>query len=286
MEEQKKLEEERESKKIKNSKNLSIAKRKNEKTDKPDQSSEQPSRLDDHTVKVKLRAKGLPVTLFGESGEERLLRLQKEESVEQKPKPVTFKYLLEKTERELDESSLLQSDLVEASTTKILEDIDTRGISVDLVKNDLDAACNLLHAFYQRLLKEWDLHLNSRPEEWKRSPPGKLQTITYGQTVEHLKLFWRGLEKRALASDILERLAAIAQHLQNREYMLANDTYIRLSIGNAPWPIGVTSSGIHERASDDRIKTSEVAHVLNDEATRKWIQGIKRLMTFAELVIY
>jgi len=27
--------------------------------------------------------------------------------------------------------------------------------------------------------------------------------------------------------------------MQKREYMNANDAYLRLSIGNAPWPIGM-----------------------------------------------
>lgn len=46
---------------------------------------------------------------------------------------------------------------------------------------------------------------------------------------------------------------------------MANDVYLRMSIGNAPWPIGVTNVSIHERSADDRIGTSNVGHVLNDE---------------------
>lgn len=35
--------------------------------------------------------------------------------------------------------------------------------------------------------------------------------------------------------------------MRDRNYLFANDIYLRLAIGNAPWPIGVTSVGIHER---------------------------------------
>lgn len=35
--------------------------------------------------------------------------------------------------------------------------------------------------------------------------------------------------------------------LQNRNYKEAGDIYVRVSIGNQPWPIGVTMVGIHER---------------------------------------
>jgi len=74
----------------------------------------------------------------------------------------------------------------------------------------------------------------------------------------------------------------ITHYMQKREYMNANDAYLRLSIGNAPWPIGVTMVGIHERSAREKIFSAQVAHVLNDESTRKWIQSIKRLMTFCQ----
>ena len=37
--------------------------------------------------------------------------------------------------------------------------------------------------------------------------------------------------------------------MAEREYLKASDQYIQLSIGNAPWPIGVTSVGIHDVSS-------------------------------------
>ena len=64
--------------------------------------------------------------------------------------------------------------------------------------------------------------------------------------------------------------------MQQREYLRANDAYLRLSIGNAPWPIGVTMVGIHERSAREKIFSNSVAHVLNDEVSRKYIQSLKR----------
>eukprot|EP00983_Pelagomonas_calceolata_P014596 463696-Pelagomonas_calceolata.AAC.7 len=58
--------------------------------------------------------------------------------------------------------------------------------------------------------------------------------------------------------------------------MYANDIYLRLAIGNAPWPIGVTSVGIHERSAREKIShvmnQHGQAHIMNDEATRKFLQ--------------
>lgn len=64
--------------------------------------------------------------------------------------------------------------------------------------------------------------------------------------------------------------------------MKANDAYLQMAIGNAPWPMGVTMVGIHERSAREKIFSNQVAHVLNDETQRKYIQAIKRIMTWAQ----
>ena len=67
-----------------------------------------------------------------------------------------------------------------------------------------------------------------------------------------------------------------------RDYLAATDNYIKLAIGNSPWPIGVTMVGIHERSAREKIHAGSVAHVMNDETTRKYLQSVKRLMTFCQ----
>ena len=54
----------------------------------------------------------------------------------------------------------------------------------------------------------------------------------------------------------------------------ASDVYLKMAIGNAPWPIGVDHVGIHMRPSRETISMKYVAHVLNDETQRKFIQGV------------
>lgn len=69
-----------------------------------------------------------------------------------------------------------------------------------------------------------------------------------------------------------------------------------LAIGNAPWPIGVTMVGIHERSGRAKIFTSEIARklillvftrllnitldIMNDESQKRYVQSFKRLITF------
>ncbi|MFS7948193.1 putative pre-mRNA-splicing factor 18 [Helianthus anomalus] len=67
-----------------------------------------------------------------------------------------------------------------------------------------------------------------------------------------------------------------------RDYAAASDHYIRIAIGNSRWPIGATMVGIHERSAREKIHTNNVAHVMNDETTRKYLTSFKRLLTFCE----
>ncbi len=46
--------------------------------------------------------------------------------------------------------------------------------------------------------------------------------------------------------------------------------------------MGVTMVGIHERSAREKIFSNQVAHILNDESQRKYIQAVKRLMSFAQ----
>merc|ERR1712109_258290 len=67
-----------------------------------------------------------------------------------------------------------------------------------------------------------------------------------------------------------------------RDYILSHEAYMEMAVGNAPWPIGVTNAGIHARPARENIFSKNVAHVLNDETQRKFIQGLKRLLTKAQ----
>lgn len=64
----------------------------------------------------------------------------------------------------------------------------------------------------------------------------------------------------------------------SREYRAASERYIELTVGNAAWPVGVTSVGIHERVGRSKISSSNISHTLNDDTTRKYMQVFKRLM--------
>ncbi|ORZ15180.1 Prp18 domain-domain-containing protein [Absidia repens] len=155
-------------------------------------------------------------------------------------------------------------------------------INIALLRTDRDKLALQIYVYLMHAMEEWEEAMEARPEEERRSGPGKRAAVMQKQTVEHIKPLLRQLKKRTLEPDVLARVAEITHFMQIRQYRDAQDSYLQLSIGNAPWPIGVTMVGIHERSAREKIFSSQVAHVLNDETSRKWIQGVKRLMTFAQ----
>ncbi|KAF9154259.1 mRNA splicing protein prp18 [Linnemannia schmuckeri] len=236
----------------------------------------------------RLRARGHPIRLFAETDQARKIRLRALELVEDRSEGQRndFMRALENAETGLHLEALGQqggsSTKEKKSKSEPAKDVDTNEISVELIQKDMDKLYVLIYTYFKRLLREWERDLDQRPDELKRSTPGKLATATQAQSAEYLKPFFKSLRQKSLEPDVLMRITEIAELMIKREHMAANDAYLKLSIGNAPWPIGVTMVGIHERSGREKIFSAQVAHVLNDETSRKWIQSIKRIMTFAE----
>ena len=152
----------------------------------------------------------------------------------------------------------------------------------DLNQGNMQTDSKVVLEFLRFVSGEWAKDLNERHLDEKTTLQGKLKSGQYEQTQSYLKPLFRKLRSVSLTRDILNALACIVKHMMDREYVRANDKYLQMAIGNAPWPIGVTNPGIHARTGREKISTSLVAHVLNDETQRKYIQALKRLMTYCQ----
>lgn len=139
--------------------------------------------------------------------------------------------------------------------------METGRIRPEDVKTDTGTVRSLVSLFLRRLIREQGAVLLQRKTEERESREGKLASSVYQQCQEHIKPLLRHLRKNTLPLDVLQSLAMICGLMQQREYVKANDMYLRLAIGNAPWPIGVTAVGIHERSSQEKIKSNQVARM-------------------------
>jgi hypothetical protein len=211
----------------------------------------------------------------GQCEEDTLVRPVEEDA----PPPPEFASATEKKmsikeRRELEKFKLLSEPL--ESTPPIL---------VDRFKMHRRETLSLMLLYIKRLLHQWDLFILNKTDEWRLSKEGQQSIQVSQRTHENLKPFFQLMKRDQIPDDVLRNLLQICSYMQQREYVKANDVYLRLAIGNAPWPIGVTMVGIHERSAREKIHSNQVAHVLNDETQRKWIQSIKRLMTFCQSIL-
>ncbi len=158
------------------------------------------------------------------------------------------------------------------------------------VPSDDDGKALLLRqiaSYFNMLLTEWSLALSRRPADVKVSFTGKQAYSNYTLAVSNLTPLFRQIETSTVKPSLLAPIHEIVSLAQQKRYVNANDAYLRLSIGKAAWPIGVTMVGIHERSAREKLHESEKggakeAHILADEVTRKMVQGIKRCLSFAQ----
>ncbi|CAF1276308.1 unnamed protein product, partial [Didymodactylos carnosus] len=142
--------------------------------------------------------------------------------------------------------------------------------------------CQVVLNYFKFSLRKWAQELNARDIDEKKTIQGKIETALHTQTLGYMKPLFRKLKSNTLQDDILEALINIVNCVLRRNYIRANEYFLEMAIGNAPWPLGATMVGIHPRPGREKIASKYVAHVLNDETQRKYIQAVKRLISKAQ----
>ncbi|CAM1510359.1 Fc.00g006940.m01.CDS01 [Cosmosporella sp. VM-42] len=211
--------------------------------------------IPDQELVEKLRALGEPVVLFGEGHAARLRRYRKLTTVVTKgPIPTTL-------------------ELVEEEDMKV-------DSTVPKDKEGRKWLFRQLASYFTMVLTAYEKAMEAEKRDTSASKTAYNAMV---QTRENMKPLFRKFEQGDLDDSLLVPVVEIVQALQERRYVDANDGYLRLSIGKAAWPIGVTMVGIHERSAREKLHNGEKGHVMGDEVTRKYLQSIKRCLTFAQI---
>lgn len=241
----------------------------------------------------RLRERGQPIRIFGESDEDVYARLKQLELSEPDASNGTindFKAAMDKVDEEINktcerssETSTDKSDVCTTNLNTNIEEMQSLIGELNPINTTDDRAiasdCEIISKFFRFILESWGKELNARSIEDKTSQMGKTISARYTNTRANLKPVFKLLKKNTISRDILRQLKLISRDLVDRNYKDATSHYIEMSVGNAPWPMGVTMVGIHARTGREKISQNNIAHALNDETQRKYIQGIKRLMT-------
>uniref|UniRef100_A0A061S944 Pre-mRNA-splicing factor 18 n=1 Tax=Tetraselmis sp. GSL018 TaxID=582737 RepID=A0A061S944_9CHLO len=242
----------------------------------------------------RLRLLKQPATLFGEDDLGRLKRLLKaEEELDIGDEHIggqqsNMLLELEKERREAAKRRLKEAEKKskeEEEEAAMMEAFKNAAERVqEKLKEDSMTPDERVSRAIQRWMKEWKDDLDMRSEEVKKSMIGSQATTVYEQTRKFFAPMYKALKRGEVHPEVRLGLHMMVQAMKDRNYLLAYDFYLKIAIGNAPWPIGVTSVGIHERSAREKISFSlnGHAHIMNDEATRKYLQGMKRLITWVQ----
>ncbi|RYP04471.1 hypothetical protein DL765_010178 [Monosporascus sp. GIB2] len=235
----------------------------------------------DEELVRRLRELGEPAALFGESHRGRLRRYRRLTTVVTAgPIPTTLR-------------------LVDEADMKVPE-------TVPQSKEERKYLFRQLASYFTMVLREWEAALAREHQEQLQQQTGQKQggaggedgpqqkqQLTFASRAainamtssrDNMRPLFRRFEQGDLEDDILRPMVEIVRAAQERRYVDANDGYLRLSIGKAAWPIGVTMVGIHERSAREKLHAGgERSHIMGDEVTRKYLQSIKRCLTFAQV---
>ncbi|PIK45573.1 putative pre-mRNA-splicing factor 18 [Apostichopus japonicus] len=217
-----------------------------------------------------LRERGEPIRLFGETNSEAFYRLRRIEMLApevNKGLRNDFKDAMDKVDQQYLEEMVKghgEDENTKAYDIKLHEDGTTMEELLELSQQvgTEENDNKLVTKFIRFLQTRWAEDLNSRQTDEKRNMKGKLQTATYSQTSAYLEPLVRKLKRKTLPPDLLDSLVQIVKFMLEREYVKANDEYLQMAIGNAPWPIGVTMVGIHARTGREKIYSKNVARIL------------------------
>jgi pre-mRNA-splicing factor 18 len=245
-------------------------------------------------VMRRLREMRRPITLFGESDEERyhrLKELQLQAHDKQTSSSGTGNLIHDVLQQEVAAEILKAAEeTMEKERTGGAgggDDKKSNGrrnkYANDRDMDDFESEAAYVLYFLKRMLYMWQHDLDSRPDAIKRSNKGKLETTKHKTIRHNIRPLFKSLKSGKADKDIVRHLRNIADCCRQREYVKANEAYYLMSIGNAAWPIGVTMVGIHERSGREKIFAANVTpHMLNNNETRKYIQAVKRLMSYCQ----
>lgn len=239
----------------------------------------------------RLRERCQPIRLFGESDEDsynRLKQLEISDPDQSKGVGNDYKVAMDKINEDISNSCETSSSKTsDVSFSELRTNIEEMQILIQELhpsndfgdENVTKKDCEIIFKFLKFILDSWGKQLNARPIDEKTSLVGRNLSARYTTTRANLKPLFKLLRTHKISHDVLRQLKLIAKDLVNKNYKEATSHYIEMSVGNAAWPIGVTMVGIHARTGREKISQNNIAHALNDETQRKYIQGIKRLIT-------
>ncbi|KAG8576992.1 hypothetical protein GDO81_010040 [Engystomops pustulosus] len=177
----------------------------------------------------RLRERGEPIRLFGETDYDSFQRLRKIEILAPEVNKglrndlkaaldkIDQQYLNELVAGQEQAEDDTQNDLKVHEENTTIEELEALGQC--LGQGDDNKDMDVINKVLKFLLGVWAKDLNAREDYVKRSVQGKLASATQKQTESYLKPLFRKLRKKNLPADIKESITDIIKYMLQREYV-------------------------------------------------------------------
>jgi pre-mRNA-splicing factor 18 len=164
--------------------------------------------FENEDVVMRLRLRGQPVRLFGESNEERIVRLKECEVKEIRVKGQSNELLAALRSQEKGMAEDLMKGKQPETIKEVNEvaqvaeaDVDTTKINLELLKSNAKLTALLIVIYFKKVNTDWGVYLQDRDEEEKRMAEGRLKAALHAQTVLFMKPLYKRLKKRNLPQE-------------------------------------------------------------------------------------
>ena len=171
---------------------------------------------------------------------------------------------LKKMQGEIINNNVLDKELKDNSL------INFNDLSLEYQSNEIVIWINYLLDIWKKEIKEYKKN-NKEDKETIR------KISIFIQCKKFITPLISQLSANQIESDIVRKLFQIVVYTLNRSYVNSNKIYYKLAIGNSPWPKGKNGIDIYSQKNN-----LEVAHIMTDDETRKFIISIKRLITLSQ----
>eukprot|EP01083_Nonionella_stella_P027208 74890_1 len=126
--------------------------------------------------------------------------------------------------------------------------------------------------FVQRLIYGWEKELVDKND----AKTQKLVRLLR----QDLDPFFDMLNDKSMNKEVLGHIVTMISQWEAKDYRSANNSYMRLAIGNAAWPIGGVHLGVEQLKVRQVLPSAK--HFMDDETQRKYLRSLKRVLTYVE----
>lgn len=144
--------------------------------------------------------------------------------------------------------------------------------------------CQELYIWINNCFQKWLHYIKDKNSQESNKIEARKRIGLYQQSKKFIRPLLKLLLEKNLPSHLVDKIFEAMIYCMNKDYIQSNQKYYELAIGLSPWPKGEKSFTIHSRYVDRSRTSADVAYILNDDITKKYLLAFKRILTINQKI--